>query len=359
MRADFSAATPRNWPTFGPQERPFRCLTWPAVLPIDEPRQPIAFISHSECDDAFCHELYEALCDEGVRPIMDKRDFQPGDDLVRRVFDKGIGISDAVIFVLSPESVDRPWVRKEISVGAVQELQRRTRLIPLLIKGLPDERVPAPLAATYWIRVTDDDSMRSVAKKIAGAMFSDAGLNPTVAPPPAWTRRAVNGKLGLDRRDEVLLAFACRRRLESAFPRVDVYEIVAFAETEGMTEDDVRTAIAMLIAKHFIDQPAARGGLLPSSIQLRSYALELYARVYEPERYASAWRQTVAAIANDRASDMPTLAGIVDEPSVALLELIVEKLHARGALSSLIKPLGPMKWKASPAIERFLNDYTS
>jgi hypothetical protein len=114
------------------------------VLPVDEPRRPIAFISHSECDDAFCHELYEALCDEGVRPIMDKRDFQPGDDLVRRVFDKGIGISDAVIFVLSPESVDRPWVRKEISVGTVQELQRRTRLIPLLIKGLPDERVPAP-----------------------------------------------------------------------------------------------------------------------------------------------------------------------------------------------------------------------
>jgi hypothetical protein len=83
-------------------------------------RQPIAFISHSDCDDGFCDELFDALCSLGVHPMMDKRSNRPGDDIVRRAFDKGIGASDAVVFVLSPRSVDSPWLRKELSVSVVE-----------------------------------------------------------------------------------------------------------------------------------------------------------------------------------------------------------------------------------------------
>lgn len=117
---------------------------------MDEKSAPIAFISHSECDDPFCHELYDALSRQGVRPIMDKRDFQPGDDLVKRVYDQGISASDAVIFVLSPGSIDQPWLRDELSVSVVQKLTQRTRLIPVILSGLRDGRVvrrfsaPAP-----------------------------------------------------------------------------------------------------------------------------------------------------------------------------------------------------------------------
>lgn len=98
-----------------------------------EPRPPTGFISHSECDDAFCHGLNDALCALGVRPVMDKRDFRLGDDFVKEIFDKGIGTSDAVIFVLSPGSVDRPWLREELSISVVEKLRRRTRLIPVVL----------------------------------------------------------------------------------------------------------------------------------------------------------------------------------------------------------------------------------
>jgi|HubBroStandDraft_5_1064220.scaffolds.fasta_scaffold01598_6 hypothetical protein len=49
---------------------------------------PVAFISHSSLDVEFCDALYDALLARGSRPIMDARDFLPGDDLVDRVFEQ-------------------------------------------------------------------------------------------------------------------------------------------------------------------------------------------------------------------------------------------------------------------------------
>jgi hypothetical protein len=318
---------------------------------------PIAFISHSKSDADFCHALYDGLAARGIRPIMDERDFQPGDDLVKKVFDEGIGLSDAVLFVLSPGSVDRPWVREELSVAVIQKLRRKTRLIPILISDLPEDRVPVALAATLWITVHSADDPEEIASKIAGAVYADARPNPIIQPAPAWTREAITGRLGLDPRDEVVFASICRKKLENPHPLVSTREIAAAAGEQGLSDDDFVTALSVLQKHYYIEPPrSARGGALPNAIRLTRLGFEMYMGTHESERFAKAMQDSIAAIVNSGISDMDALAAATPESSVSLLELIVEILEAQGDLKPAIRPLnGPTQWMAQPSLKRRLD----
>ncbi len=316
--------------------------------------QPVAFISHTSDDDDFCDPLYRALQANGVMAIMDKHDFKPGDDLVKRIFDQGIGESDAVIFVLSPTSVNRPWVRDELSVSVVHKLRDATRLIPIILKALPDDEVPTALAATVWIRVKSEDNPGDVAKEIANVLHLDAAPNPVVEPGPKWTVREVTNRLGFDdRRDEILFAFACQRQLEHSRPFVDVPEILAYATEQGLTQDDVRASIAVFRKMYFIEDPPAKGGLLPNGIRIkRRPGLELYLKAYESERYRRAHNETLAAILNKRAFDLDTLTSVISEKSPVVLETIIDIFGAQQDLI-VVRPLnGPTTWNARDSLPR-------
>jgi len=55
---------------------------------LDPPR---AFISHSHADKPLAEELARALLDQGVDPWLDRWEIQPGDSLIRKIFDEGLG----------------------------------------------------------------------------------------------------------------------------------------------------------------------------------------------------------------------------------------------------------------------------
>lgn len=318
------------------------------------PTAPVAFIAHSECDDAFCHELYDALCRLGVRPIMDKRDFKPGDDLVKRVFDQGIAKSDGVIFVLSPGSVDRPWLRKELSVSVVHEIAARTRLIPILLNALPDDRVPPPLAATIWIRVGPDTTSDEVASRIASVLHSDQQTNPTVAAPPAWTREAVAKMYGLSAMDEVLFKFICDRRMESTHPLVSTAHIVDYALAQDIPEADIETAFAVLRDSGYTEPGiSAMGGSLPNAVRPSRFGITKYLEAYRAEEYATAFPAVVAALVNGRASDLHSLCLVLGTPE-PLLDHILDVLDSEGDIRALRSMGGHVAWHVNPTLRRRL-----
>lgn len=136
--------------------------------------------------------------------------------------------------------------------------------------------------------------------------------------------------------------------------RIPVAEIEAFAAQQGLPEGTLRTTYSVLQGHYYLKPPlSARGGLLPVSFELTHLGFEQYMRVYEPGRFQAAARETIVAIANNRASSLVDLLAVVAEPSVALLVLIIEILAARKALSSMIRPIdGNLKWKAADSIVR-------
>ena len=108
-------------------------------------RSPI-FISHATKDDAFVRELRQKLEGLGLSVWVDSRNLRGGDKLAAEI-GEAIEKASQVIVVLSPNTVNSPWVRREIHKAEEVEKERRSdgyRVIPLLLPGIE------PSALTVW-----------------------------------------------------------------------------------------------------------------------------------------------------------------------------------------------------------------
>jgi hypothetical protein len=107
---------------------------------------PDIFISHASKDDAFVKQLRETLEAHKLPVWTDSRKLRGGDKLAPEI-DEAIEEARSVIVVLSPNTVNSPWVRKEISKALKVEKQKKGsgyRVIPLLLPGVE------PAALALW-----------------------------------------------------------------------------------------------------------------------------------------------------------------------------------------------------------------
>lgn len=104
------------------------------------------FISHASKDDDLVKALRDALESHAISVWVDSRNLRGGAKLAPEI-DEAIEQARQVIVVLSPNTVNSPWVRKEISKALEVEKQRKDegyRVIPLLLPGIE------PAALALW-----------------------------------------------------------------------------------------------------------------------------------------------------------------------------------------------------------------
>lgn len=94
------------------------------------------FISHASCDDGLVRELREKLESLAIGIWVDSRELRGGDELNPAIAEAIQGARH-VIVVLSPQTQNSMWVRKEIRL-AEQTAQARQglRIIPILLPGV-------------------------------------------------------------------------------------------------------------------------------------------------------------------------------------------------------------------------------
>ena len=151
------------------------------------------FVSHATADDAFVRDLRQALEGLGLSVWVDSRNLRGGDKLARQV-EQAIEEARQVIVVLSSNTINSPWVRKEIRKALEVEKQRADddyRVIPLLLPGVEpsalelwfdeepsgirvelktagvSEALPPILAALGERLPTDPETMQAVAPQLA------------------------------------------------------------------------------------------------------------------------------------------------------------------------------------------------
>src|SRR5258708_26454936 len=96
------------------------------------------FISHASADDAFVANLRKALEDLKIPVWVDSRSLQPGGKLAPEI-EGAIRGAESFLVVLSPATVNSPWVRREIAQALEVERGRKAdgyRVIPLLLSGI-------------------------------------------------------------------------------------------------------------------------------------------------------------------------------------------------------------------------------
>lgn len=121
---------------------------------------PDVFISYSRRDKAFAQQVVTALTDQHYDVWVDFEDIPFATDWWEEIC-AGIESADAVIFIISPDSLESDYCRLEVN----HAVKNKKRLIPILYRQAEPSTVPAHIAALHWIEFTEVEQFdRSLAQ---------------------------------------------------------------------------------------------------------------------------------------------------------------------------------------------------
>lgn len=136
-----------------------------------------AFLSHNHADKDFVRKLARDLENHGVRCWLDEAEMQIGDSLIQKIR-KGIDSVDFFVVVLSPNSVESPWVVNELDVAMNHQINGRPiKVLPVLLKECePPGFLIGKLYADFQIESNYADSLKKLINSI-GLVFNKNVLN--------------------------------------------------------------------------------------------------------------------------------------------------------------------------------------
>ena len=272
---------------------------------------PRAFLSHSSLDkDRFAVGFAERLRAAGIDVWLDDWELRPGDSLMDRIFDQGLGQADVFVIVLSVNSIESPWVREELNNAAVRRIEGHCRVVPVVLDGI---EVPEVLRDTVYQPVADCSSYDDEFGRIV-----DGILNRTAGPPPVGKlptyalQNHLPGDNGLTPASRFMLAKMAE--LMAADPDRVFFrrgDLDLIREEGGISDQRVDVELSRLEHEGFVEIQRVFGPNL--SCRLSPYGL-LAGLETSGTDVASAWKRVAAFIANevrDRSSQ-PNALGIAE-----------------------------------------------
>jgi len=131
-------------------------------------RQLKVFISYSRRDLHFAERLVAALEQRNITCSIDTRDLPTLEDWRRELlgFIRG---ADAVVFVVSPSSIESPVCTWEIE----QVREQSKRLAPVVVERVADDRMPEALARINYLFFDGAEEFETCADRLASALQTD------------------------------------------------------------------------------------------------------------------------------------------------------------------------------------------
>ncbi len=124
------------------------------------------FISYSHADKEFVDMLAANLVREKHHIWMDRWELNVGDSLTEKI-EKNLSGSSAMLVILSENSVNSPWCKRELTAGLVRELEeRKTIVLPCV---LDDCKIPLFLRDKMYadFRKDPDEAFELVDRALA------------------------------------------------------------------------------------------------------------------------------------------------------------------------------------------------
>jgi hypothetical protein len=109
------------------------------------------FISYSERDRETMEKIRNSLRRESLTVWTNTTDIQTGEDF-QSAIDRGIEQTDNLVYLVSPDSVQSEFVRKELDYA----VSLHKRIIPILVRETPPESIPKALQGVQYIDLTDN-----------------------------------------------------------------------------------------------------------------------------------------------------------------------------------------------------------
>ena len=252
---------------------------------------PKVFISHaSEDKKRFVEKFAAQLREKGIEAWLDKWEILPGDSLVDKIFNEGLGRAQAAIVVLSENSVDKPWVKAELNAAVVKKIYQKIKLIPVVI----DEcEIPPSLSDILWVKISDLNNCDAEIDRIVLAVFGIAA-KPPVGKQPDLIKMALEG---LEEADSRMLRFVCETMLENNGRRFSPPSPYLIEGIE-MQKDEIDESLGVLEHEGLVKLLDIPGGPKIPWIRATVKGFELYAQTHIAN-YSDTCRKVASLILNE------------------------------------------------------------
>jgi len=286
-------------------------------------QNPKVFVSHaSEDKDRFVTAFAEKLRANGIDAWLDKWEMYPGDSLVDKIFEEGIKHAQAIIVVVSNNSVTKPWVREELNAAVVKKLNQGSQLIPVII----DEcEVPEALKSTLWATIHDLGNYDEELKRIVDAIFNRRE-KPALGAPPKYTQVAVDSLPGLTNTDALIFIRACEQWLAGNHG-ISTGQLFTDMADLQIPQDAFLESIEILDGKGLIKGTRVFGGGIPF-FQITHYGFDEYLRRVFND-YDAIYDQVCLAILNENLTVNRQIAERLKQP-LSIVDHVMEDLTNRG-----------------------------
>lgn len=223
----------------------------------DEPAEavphPRVYLAHASEDKAIVRPIAEYLMANGVEVWFDEWDIQPGDSL-RQEMEKGLGWMTHFAVILTPVSLTKPWVAREIDAGIVSLVGGKSRMVPLRVGTTVGE---LPIFLQTLLCEALDPSNENELKALVGR-FHGVSRKPPLGTKPTYVRTVPSGLGGWS---EAAVAIGRHLVLTSEHgrahdPIVTVDDLIAVT---GLARDDVRVAVLDLKEAGYLWEGSLRG----------------------------------------------------------------------------------------------------
>lgn len=294
---------------------------------------PKVFISHaSEDKERFVLNFATKLRANGVDAWLDKWEMLPGDSLVDRIFEEGIGNATAFVIILSQHSVNKPWVIEELNAGFIKRISSKVKLIPVVIDQCV---IPECLKSTLWETIDNLESYDENFRRIIQAIFGVTD-KPEIGKSPKYINAVVNVLPSLTRIDTIIFQNSCLVALQKGANTIALREIYQNLIDNDISDEEIHESIEILDSRGYINGTRVIDGSIPF-FTITHYGLETYL-VNSIDDYELKSKEICLKILNENLMANYQIVENMKIP-IVIVNHVIENLEMRGFVKT-IKAMG-------------------
>lgn len=125
------------------------------------------FLSHNSVDKPFVRKLANDLRRRGHYAWVDEAEIKVGDSLIDKI-EEGIDNTDFLGVVISQNSIESEWVKREVRIALTQEISgKKVKVLPILLEKV---KIPSFLIDKKYADFTSEDKYKNSLNEIFDAM---------------------------------------------------------------------------------------------------------------------------------------------------------------------------------------------
>lgn len=311
---------------------------------------PKVFLSHaSEDKDRFVLDFAIKLRGLGIDVWLDKWEMFPGDSLVDKIFEEGLKEADAVIIVLSHNSVDKPWVKEELNAGIMKRLSKGTKIIPVVID---DCKVPEALKSTLWEKIERLDEYPESLDRIVASVYGQTE-KPPIGNAPSYVNSPIANIPGMAKSDNLVLKLSCEYAIKENDRILNPGKVFLENDSPIIPESELSESLEILDREGYIKLSRTIGAGL-SHYQITTHGFEEYAEAYL-QNYHELQTRIISLLVNENIASNVELVEKLNQ-SQLVIDHILDLLEKNGHVN-LSKMIGGLirVYNISPSLKRSLS----